>query len=325
MANRQQDYRQHLQGWPRQEQGRQREERFSRDDEDRDYSQGFGQRDYGQYANTDEGESSVRAGGYDEGRTRFGRWRDTREESGSTGRSAGYGDFGQGDYDRPGRYPNTGQDRYGQTGYGQGGYGQGNYGQPNYGSDYGYGYGRAGRRDFYGAGRGTGGVGSRFRESRFGYGGSGSGYSSGDWQEPYGEGQQYGQQYGWQTGEGQQYGRFGEGTHRGKGPKGYQRSDERLKEMICERLRDDPDIDASEVTVTVMSGKITLDGSVDNRRTKNAIEDVADQLGVQEVQNNLRIQRLGQQGSEQGRSGQGSMSKSTLSNEDEDQKKQKRN
>ena len=54
-----------------------------------------------------------------------GRYADTSEESGSTGRSAGFG----------GR--STGQDRYGQTGYGQGGYGQGNQGQPNYGQDYG--------------------------------------------------------------------------------------------------------------------------------------------------------------------------------------------
>jgi len=67
---------------------------------------------------------------YDQG-SDSGQRRDTSEESGSTGRYAGYGSFGQGDYSRSSR-GNTGQDRYGQSGYGQGGYGQGNYGQPNY-------------------------------------------------------------------------------------------------------------------------------------------------------------------------------------------------
>ena len=88
-----------------------------------------------------------------------------------------------------------------------------------------------------------------------------------------------------------QYGGTGMGQHRGKGPKGYQRSDDRLKEMICERLRDDPEIDPSEVSITVQGGKVTLDGTVDSRHAKNAIEDVAEQFGVQDVQNNLRVQK----------------------------------
>ena len=61
--------------------------------------------------------------------------------------------------------------------------------------------------------------------------------------------------------------------------------------MLCERLHDDPEIDASEVTVNVQGGKITLEGTVDSRRTKNAIEDVAEQIGSQDVQNNLRVQK----------------------------------
>src|SRR6187399_805134 len=105
MANRQQDYqqrlRQHLQGWQRrpggerswEDEGRYRGERFSsRDEEDRDYGQREfgGQREYGQYANPEEGEGRGRAGGYDEeGRTRFDQWREMREEGGPTGRFAG--------------------------------------------------------------------------------------------------------------------------------------------------------------------------------------------------------------------------------------------
>src|SRR5437867_195160 len=43
---------------------------------------------------------------------------------------------------------------------------------------------------------------------------------------------------------------------RGVGPKGYLRSDERLTEVICERLTDDARIDASDITVAVRDGKV---------------------------------------------------------------------
>ena len=56
---------------------------------------------------------------------------------------------------------------------------------------------------------------------------------------------------------------------------------------------------------TVTGGKITLEGTVDSRQTKNAIEDIADQCGVQDVQNNLRVQRQGQGQSGMESSGRG--------------------
>jgi osmotically-inducible protein OsmY len=256
--------------------------------------------------------------GNDEGRSQYGqsRERDTEEQSGSTGRYAGYGDFGRGEYGG-GRSGWSGQERYGQSGYGQGNYGTG---QSGYGQS---GYGRSGssERDYsQGGGYGYGGGG--MQRGRYGQSGQ-SGYGgSRSWSEPYGEGQQYGPggEYGergvgddWGSqqarGYGSQgydrsqqygsrgYGGRGMGQHSGKGPKGYQRSDERTKELLCERLRDDPEIDPSDVTISVQGGKITLEGTVDSRQTKNAIEEIADQFGVQDVQNNLRIQR-GQPGSQ---------------------------
>ena len=70
-----------------------------------------------------------------------------------------------------------------------------------------------------------------------------------------------------------------------------------------------PEIDPSEVSITVQGGKITLEGTVDSRQTKNAIEEAAEQFGVSDVQNNLRVQRGGQQGSEaQGKQGKGGAS-----------------
>ena len=49
------------------------------------------------------------------------------------------------------------------------------------------------------------------------------------------------------------------------GPKGYMRSDERLREDISERLMQAYDIDSSEVTVQVQGGKVVLEGTVPNR------------------------------------------------------------
>ncbi len=79
--------------------------------------------------------------------------------------------------------------------------------------------------------------------------------------------------------------------NRGKGPKGYERSDDRLKEVICERLSDDPDIDATEITVNVTGGTVKLTGTVDSRNEKYAVEEmIANCGGVKDVDNQLRVQ-----------------------------------
>lgn len=79
-------------------------------------------------------------------------------------------------------------------------------------------------------------------------------------------------------------------SHRGRGPKGYTRSDELLKEIICEQLTDDPYIDASEVAVEVSNSEVTLRGTVTERRQKYAIEDlIADVAGVNEIHNYLSV------------------------------------
>ena len=84
---------------------------------------------------------------------------------------------------------------------------------------------------------------------------------------------------------------------RGLGPKGYKRSDERISEDAHERLTDDPWLDATEITVAVSGGEVTLSGTVTSREAKHRAERLVEYVGgVRHVQNNLRIERDGQAG-----------------------------
>lgn len=81
----------------------------------------------------------------------------------------------------------------------------------------------------------------------------------------------------------------GQGAFRGMGPRGYHRSDERIREEIHERLTDDSWLDASDIEVTVFEGDVTLDGKVRTRADKRRAEDIVERVsGVGHVQNNLR-------------------------------------
>ncbi|WP_242346588.1 BON domain-containing protein [Anaeromyxobacter terrae] len=77
----------------------------------------------------------------------------------------------------------------------------------------------------------------------------------------------------------------------GRGPKGYKRSDERIREDVSERIARS-DLEASDVEVTVEHGEVTLSGFVESRWDKRMLEDIADDVfGVDEVHNHLRLRR----------------------------------
>jgi osmotically-inducible protein OsmY len=85
----------------------------------------------------------------------------------------------------------------------------------------------------------------------------------------------------------------GRDYHRGRGPRGYTRSDERIREDVSDRLTDNPILDASEIEVMVSDGEVTLSGSVDSRYSKRLAEDLADEVsGVKHTQNNLRVRQV---------------------------------
>jgi hypothetical protein len=84
------------------------------------------------------------------------------------------------------------------------------------------------------------------------------------------------------------------GEHRGRGPKGYRRSDERIRDDVSDHLTDDPHVDASHIEVAVADGEVTLSGAVFRREDKRRAEDLAERVsGVTHVQNNLRLNREG--------------------------------
>lgn len=89
--------------------------------------------------------------------------------------------------------------------------------------------------------------------------------------------------------------------YRGRGPKNYTRSDERIREDVCDRLADDGLVDASDIDVEVKGSEVTLSGTVQDRAQRRRAEDCAELVsGVTHVQNNLRAMHTGQQGTQQG-------------------------
>jgi hypothetical protein len=163
----------------------------------------------------------------------------------------GYGEPAYGDYPEPSHRPASG---------GTGGY------------DYERGYGDGGRDDrrarrWEDAGRDAGGFLHRAGErmaSWFGGGSETRAFYPAEYNRP-------------------------EQGHRGRGPQGYKRSDERISDDAHERLTDDNWLDATDISVSVTNGEVTLSGTVENREAKHRAEHlVEDIVGVTHVQNNLR-------------------------------------
>jgi osmotically-inducible protein OsmY len=80
------------------------------------------------------------------------------------------------------------------------------------------------------------------------------------------------------------------GEFSGRGPRGYRRSDDRIKEDVCQCLTDDPHIDASNIDVTVNDREVVLSGTVESRFEKRHAEDLIERIpGVRDVINSLRV------------------------------------
>lgn len=240
---------------------------FSRDDGS---SRGYGVYG-GSYGGGDMGRSDYGRGDQDRG---YGR--EDRVRGGSR-----WGDHDRGDRDRD-VYGGGGSWRgsdYGSRSYGGGrGMGRGDFGRGSAGAGYGYGEGR-GHTGSYGPREDDRGFFERAGDEIASWFGDDDAERRRQRDARAGD-------------DGAQH-------HRGRGPRGYNRSDDRIREDVSDRLTDDPYIDASDIDVRVEKGEVTLTGHVDNRNAKRRAEDVAEAVsGVTHVQNNLRVrERTGVGGS----------------------------
>jgi hypothetical protein len=188
---------------------------------------------------------------------------------------------------------------YGQRGYGQRGYGQGGFGRSGYGQD-GYGQGGFGQGGFGQGGQGDYGRGDYGRGDygRGGYGpggyGPGSSGQGGYGQRGYSGQGSYGQESYDQGGFGDDSMRPGRegGRQFGPAPRGYQRSDERIREDICDALMRRSELDASDIEIKVSQGEVTLEGNVSDRREKFLVEQISESIpGVKDVNNSVKVKR----------------------------------
>jgi osmotically-inducible protein OsmY len=182
-------------------------------------------------------------------------------------RGYGYGHKGYGQENRGSQ--GYSQQGYGQQGYGQQGYGQGYRGRSGYGRGYSTGQGYQSYEGTYGQGqkdswRGTDSRRGELGENGYGYE-SGQGSIDRSWAEQ-------------------------QGPFAGRGPKGYLRSDERIREDVSDKLTDDQWLDASEIEVRSENGMVTLIGHVKSRDDKRRAEDLVMLVsGVKDVINQIHV------------------------------------
>ena len=204
-------------------------------------------------------------------------WED-RDDDMRYGRGGGYGE--REDYGRYGRGYNE------DVGYGRYGGGMGGGYGPRMNEEYGR-YGMGKPRDMSETWRRWGG-GSGYGEERYG------GYDR-DRDREYGRYERDERSFGERV---KDFFGFGDRSRRqhGRAPKGYVRSDERIREDVCDRLMAMPYIDASQVEIHVKDGEVTLEGMVFRRDEKRYIEDIAEEvLGVKDVNNRIRVSRQEEQ------------------------------
>ncbi|HKH59572.1 MAG TPA: BON domain-containing protein [Flavitalea sp.] len=255
--------------------------------------------------------------------------RRTRYGSSSYGES-GYGRENQGLYGggQGNEYGNQSGESYGQGNYGdrfrqqgqgsqQGGsYGNEHRNENDWTRNQGYGYGSGQNQDWqqsrnmnYGSQYGTSGSyeGRSDRGYGAGYGSSGNrGYGGQNYgNQNYGSSGQDRNRDWWDRTKDEVSAWFGDedaerrrrvdriqGPYKGKGPKDYQRSEDRIREDVCDRLSDDDNVDASNIQVQIQSNEVILTGTVASREQKRRAEDVVESIsGVRNVENRIRVEQ----------------------------------
>jgi osmotically-inducible protein OsmY len=260
--------------------------------DDRDYDRDT--QYYGQYNRRSDSEYG--RGGYTP-RSEYGGRDWETERYGSEGRFPGDENLGRYSSGRRGREYQGGRENYWGRGW------ENERDESNRESRYGS-YGRSGAERGYSEGL-TGGYSERYNyptgfrsTERYGERGRGYDYDRGRYDREEGRGW-------WDRASDEVASWFGDeeaerrrrmdeqrAYRRGRGPKGYRRSDERIKEDVNDRLSDDYYLDASDIEVAVQNQEVTLTGTVNNRNDKRRAEDLADSVsGVTNVENRLRVKQ----------------------------------
>ncbi len=81
-------------------------------------------------------------------------------------------------------------------------------------------------------------------------------------------------------------------NYSGKGPKGYKRSIDKIKDEACEILARDFELDASNIEVEIKENFLFLKGFVFSRQDKKKAESLVEDIsGIDDVQNQLQIKK----------------------------------
>lgn len=197
----------------------------------------------------------------------------SRGYGGYSGESYGYGEQGGGFRGEMGRPAGA----YGQSGRG---FGREDYDTRSSYDQQGFGQQRFGPQQT--------GYGS---QSRYGLQGYASEFGARGYEESADYGGYRGRGgLGLQTG-GYPSGMEGQRSYRGLGPQNYKRSDDRIRDDVCERLTDSDRIDATRIIIDVNQGTVTLTGTVPQRYMRYAAEDIVDDsLGVVSINNQLKVE-----------------------------------
>lgn len=80
---------------------------------------------------------------------------------------------------------------------------------------------------------------------------------------------------------------------RGRGPKGWKRTDEKIKEEVCLALQNSLEVDPSRLEVDVEEGCVTLKGEISSKGMQRVAEDLVGSVpGVIDVFSLLRVDKV---------------------------------
>ena len=77
----------------------------------------------------------------------------------------------------------------------------------------------------------------------------------------------------------------------GKGPKGWERSDEHILDDVCSSLTRHRDVDPRDIGIGVVNGTVMLSGTIVDAGQKRLVESIVSEVvGVREIQSDIHVE-----------------------------------